>query len=117
MRVTNGPATRQRRNKVLKRAKGFHGARSTLFRMAKESTMRADRFAFVGRRRKKRDFRRLWITRITAAVEANGMLYSRFIHGLAKAGIRLNRKELSELAIHDAAAFAMVCDRARASLT
>ena len=117
MRVTNGPATRQRRNRVLKRAKGFRGARSTLFRMAKESTMRADRFRLVGRRRKKRDFRRLWITRLTAAVEALGMKYSRFIHGVQLAKIALNRKELSELAIHDAAAFAQVVDKARAALS
>ncbi|MFO1052071.1 MAG: 50S ribosomal protein L20 [Planctomycetota bacterium] len=116
MRVTNGPATRARRTKTLKRAKGFRGARSTLFRMAKESTMRADRFAFVGRRQKKRDFRGLWITRLSAAAEAHGMLYSRFIHGVQKAGITLNRKELSELAIHDAAAFTAVCEKAKAAL-
>lgn len=116
MRVTNGPATRQRRNRVLKRAKGFRGARSTLFRMAKESTMRADRFRLVGRRLKKRDYRRLWITRLTAAVEALGMQYSRFIFGVHKAQISLNRKELSELAIHDAAAFAQIVDKARAAI-
>ena len=116
MRTTNGSATRQRRNKVLKRAKGFRGARSKLFRMAKESTMRADAFAYVGRRQKKRDFRSLWITRLSAAAEANGMLYSRLINGCKKAGIQLNRKELSELAIHDPAAFTKICDAAKAAL-
>jgi len=116
MRTTNGSATRQRRNRVLKRAKGFRGARGKLFRMAKETTLRADAFAFAGRRRKKRDYRRLWIVRLTAAAKANGMLYSRLIAGLKKAGVQLNRKELSELAIHDPAVFTQICERARAAL-
>lgn len=116
MRATNGSATRQRRNRVLARAKGFRGARGKLFRQAKETTIRADRFAFVGRRRKKRDFRRLWITRLSAAAEQHGLKYSRFIHGCKQAGILLNRKELSELAIHDAAAFAQVVEKARAAI-
>jgi large subunit ribosomal protein L20 len=116
MRATNGPATRQRRNRTLKRAKGFRGGRGRLFRSAKEATMRADAFAFAGRRAKKRDFRRLWITRITAAVRARGMMYSRFISGLAKSGCKLNRKELSELAIHDPAAFDRVCELAKTAL-
>jgi len=116
MRTKNGAATRQRRNKILKRAKGFHGARSTLFRQAKEATMRADRFALVGRRKKKREYRAIWITRLSAACELNGMLYSRLIAGCNKAGVRLNRKELSELAIHDPAAFSQVCETAKAAL-
>ena len=116
MRTTNGPATRQRRNRVLKRAKGFRGARGKLFRQAKETTLRADAFAFVGRRRKKRDFRRLWITRLSAAAEINGMMYSRFIDGCNKAGVKLNRKELSELAIHNPQVFTQVCDKAKAAL-
>ncbi len=116
MRTKNGAATRQRRNKILKRAKGFHGARSTLFRQAREATMRADAFAFVGRRQKKRDYRALWITRLSAAAGLNGMLYSRLIAGCKKADIRLNRKELSELAIHDPAAFAQICETAKAAL-
>ncbi|MDP6928587.1 MAG: 50S ribosomal protein L20 [Planctomycetota bacterium] len=116
MRTTNAPATRRRRNRVLKRAKGFRGARSKLFRMAKESTLRADAFAYVGRRQKKRDFRRLWIIRLSAAAEANGMRYSRFIDGCNKAGIALNRKELSELAIHDPATFSKICEQAKAAL-
>ena len=116
MRTSNGAATRQRRNRVLKRAKGFRGARGRLFRNAKESTLRADVFAFVGRRQKKRQFRSLWITRLSAAAEANGMLYSRLIHGVQKAGIELNRKELSELAIHEPQVFAQICEKAKAAL-
>ena len=116
MRSTNGAATRQRRNRVLKRAKGFRGARGRLFRNAKESTIRADVFAFAGRRQKKRQFRSLWITRLSAAAEANGMRYSRFIHGVQRAGILLNRKELSELAIHEPQVFTQVCDQAKAAL-
>ncbi|MEZ5962836.1 MAG: 50S ribosomal protein L20 [Planctomycetota bacterium] len=116
MRATNGSATRQRRNRILKRAKGFRGGRGRLYRTAKEVTMRADVFAFAGRRAKKRDFRRLWITRITAAVRSRGLMYSRFIAGIAKAGCQLNRKELSELAIHDPAAFDKVCDMAKSAL-
>ena len=116
MRAKNGPATRSRRNRVLKRAKGFRGARSRLFRMATESVIRAGAYAFAGRRQKKRHFRRLWITRISAAVQARGMLYSRFINGCDKAGIKLNRKELSELAIHDPAGFDKVCELAKAAL-
>jgi large subunit ribosomal protein L20 len=115
MRATNGSATRQRRNRILKRAKGFRGGRGRLYRTAKEVTMRADVFAFAGRRAKKRDFRRLWITRITAAVRARGMMYSRFICGVGRAGIALNRKELSELAIHDPAAFDQICAKAKAA--
>ena len=116
MRATNGPATRQRRNRVLKQAKGFVGGRGRLFRTARETTIRAGVFAFIGRRQKKRMFRRLWITRLSAAAEANGMLYSRFIDGCKKAGVLLNRKELSELAIHDPAAFQLVCEQARGAL-
>jgi large subunit ribosomal protein L20 len=116
MRATNGPATRQRRNRVLKRAKGFRGANSRLFRTAREKTMRADAFAFAGRRQKKRQFRTLWIARLSAAAQAHGMLYSRFIHGVQKAGIVLNRKELSELAIHDPQTFTKLVDQAKAAI-
>jgi large subunit ribosomal protein L20 len=116
MRATNGPATRQRRNRVLKRAKGFRGANSRLFRTAREKTMRADAFAFAGRRQKKRQFRSLWIARLSAAAQAHGMLYSRFIHGVQKAGIVLNRKELSELAIHDPQTFTKLVDQAKAAI-
>lgn len=116
MRATNGPATRQRRNRVLKRAKGFRQGRRNLYRMARESTMRADAFAFFGRAQKKRRFRALWITRLNAAVREHGLRYSAFIHGVQKAGIKLNRKELSELAIHDPATFGRLCSQAKAAL-
>jgi large subunit ribosomal protein L20 len=115
MRATNGPATRQRRNRVLKRAKGFRGGRGRLFRTAKEVTMRADRYAFDDRRRKKRDFRRLWITRLTGTLRGMGVQYSRFICGLSRAGIKLNRKELSELAIHDPLVFQQIVEKAKAA--
>ena len=116
MRSHSGPATRQRRNRVFKRAKGYRGGRSRLFRTAQESVIRAGASAFIGRRQKKRHFRRLWITRLSAAAQSNGMLYSRFIHGCQKAGIKLNRKELSEMAIHDPDAFRQVCELAKAAL-
>ena len=116
MRATNGPATRQRRNRVLKRAKGFYGGRSRLFRSAREVTMRADKFAYFGRQQKKRQFRALWITRITGAVRAQGLRYSRFIWALGKLGITLNRKELSELAIHEPQIFADICAKAKVAL-
>lgn len=115
-RATNGPATRQRRNRVLKRAKGFRQGRRNLFKMAKVTGMRADAFAFAGRQQKKRFFRSLWITRLTAAVKAHGLRYSTFIHGVQKAGIKLNRKELSELALHDPSTFAAVCGKAKSAL-
>ncbi|MBL8722563.1 MAG: 50S ribosomal protein L20 [Planctomycetes bacterium] len=116
VRATNGPATRQRRNRALKRAKGFRQGRRNLFKMARVTGIRADAFAFFGRQQKKRQFRALWITRLSAAVAAHGLRYSRFIHGVQKAGIKLNRKELSELAIHDPQAFASVCGKAKAVL-
>jgi len=116
MRATNGPATRQRRNRVLKRAKGFRQGRRNLFRMARETTIRADAFSFFGRAQKKRLFRSLWITRLTAAVKPHGLRYSAFIHGVQKAGIKLNRKELSELAIHDPTTFEAICGKARQAI-
>jgi len=115
-RATNGPATRQRRNRVLKRAKGFRQGRRNLFKQAKVTGMRADAFAFAGRQQKKRHFRSLWIVRLTAAVKAHGLRYSAFIHGVQKAGIKLNRKELSELAIHDPATFESICGTAKTAL-
>jgi len=116
MRATYGPAGRQRKNRILKRAKGFRGARSRLIRTATEATERADAFAFVGRRQKKRQYRQLWIARLSAAAQNHGMLYSRFINGVQKAGIKLNRKELSELAIHDPDTFTKLVDQAKAAL-
>ena len=116
MRATNGTATRQRRNRILKRAKGFYSMRSRCFRSAREVTMRADKFAYFGRQQKKRLFRSLWITRLSAAVRLRGLQYSRFIHGVGKAGIVLNRKELSELAIHDPQVFDRICAQAKQAL-
>lgn len=105
MRTKKGSARNQARRRVLRRAKGFVGGRRRLLRTAKETLLRAGVFAFRDRRRRKRDFRRLWVTRINAAVRQRGMRYSEFIHALSAAGIELNRKMLSELAIHDPAAF------------
>ena len=115
-RVKGALATRKRRNKILKLAKGYWGARSKHFKMAKEAVMKSGQYAYVGRRQKKRDFRRLWITRISAAVAPYGLNYSKFMNGLKKAGIEMNRKSLSEMAIQDAAAFAAVVEKAKAAL-
>ena len=108
--------TRKRRNKTLKLAKGYYGAKSKHFKMAKQQVMKSGNYAFAGRKQKKRDFRRLWITRISAAVKMHGMNYSTFMNGLKKAGITLNRKMLSEMAIHDAAAFASLVEVAKKAL-
>ena len=115
-RVTNVPATRRRRKRTLKLAKGYWGAKSRLFKMANQQMMKSLRYAYIGRKLKKRDFRRLWITRISAACKLNDLNYSRFMHGLKLAGIEMNRKMLSELAIHDPAAFTTLCDRAKAEI-
>ncbi|MBZ0150193.1 MAG: 50S ribosomal protein L20 [Planctomycetes bacterium] len=115
-RATNGPATRQRRNRTLKAAKGYRQGRRNLFKMAKVTVMRAEVFAFAGRQQKKRQFRSLWITRLTAALKPLGLRYSAFIHGVQKAGIKLNRKELSELAMHDPATFESICGQAQKAL-
>ncbi|MCC8043773.1 MAG: 50S ribosomal protein L20 [Oscillospiraceae bacterium] len=115
-RVKGAMATRKRRNKTLKLAKGYWGAKSKHFKMAKEAVMKSGNYAYVGRRLKKRDFRRLWITRISAACKLNGMNYSTFMNGLKKAGITLNRKMLSEIAINDAAGFTALTKKAKAAL-
>jgi large subunit ribosomal protein L20 len=115
-RVKGALATRKRRNKVLKLAKGYWGGKSRLFRTAKEAVYKSGQYAYIGRRLKKRDFRRLWITRISAAAKLNGMNYSTLINGLKKAGITLNRKMLSELAINDPAGFATLCEKAKSAL-
>ena len=108
--------TRKRRKKTLKMAKGYFGAKSKRFKMAKQAVMKSGNYAYIGRKQKKRDFRRLWITRISAATRANGMNYSTFMNGLKKAGITLNRKMLSEIAIADPAAFTALTEKARAAL-
>ena len=115
-RVKGAMATRKRRNKTLKLAKGYWGAKSKHFKMAKEAVMKSGNYAYIGRRLKKRDFRQLWITRISAACKMNGMNYSTFMNGLKKAGITLNRKMLSELAINDAAGFTALTEKAKAAL-
>ena len=108
--------TRKRRNKMLKAAKGYWGAKSKHFKMAKQAVLKSGNYAFAGRKMKKRDFRRLWIARISAAAKANGMNYSTFMNGLKKAGIALNRKMLSEIAIADPAAFTALVEKAKAAL-
>ena len=115
-RVKGAMMTRKRRKKVLKLAKGYFGAKSKLFRTAKQAVMKSGQYAYIGRKQKKRDFRSLWITRISAACRMNGMNYSTFMNGLKKAGITLNRKMLSEIAINDAAGFTALVEKAKAAL-
>ena len=115
-RVKGAMMTRKRRNKVLKLAKGYWGSKSKHFKMAKEAVMKSGNYAFRDRRAKKRDFRKLWIARISAGVKPYGINYSRFIYGLKKAGIDMNRKMLSELAIGDPAAFAALVETAKGAL-
>ena len=115
-RVKGALATRKRRKKILKLAKGYYGAKSKLFKTAKEAVMKSGQYAYIGRRQKKRDFRRLWITRISAAAKMNGMNYSTFMNGLKKAGVTLNRKMLAELAVSEAQAFAALVEKAKSAL-
>lgn len=115
-RVKGAIMTRKRRNKVLKAARGYWGAKSKHFKMAKQAIMKSGNYAFAGRKQKKREFRQLWIARISAQAKVNGMNYSTFMHGLKIAGIDLNRKMLSELAISDKEAFATLCEQAKAAL-
>ena len=114
-RIKGAMMTRKRRKKTLKLAKGYWGSKSKHFKMAKQQVMKSGNYAFVGRKAKKRDFRRLWITRISAACRAQGINYSSFMNGLKKSGIDLNRKMLSEMAIHDAASFAQLVETAKAA--
>ena len=115
-RVKGALATRKRRNKTLKLAKGYWGAKSKHFKMAKQAVMKSGNYAFIGRKHKKRDFRRLWITRISAACKLNDMNYSQFMNGIKKAGITLNRKMLSEIAISDPEGFTAIVEKAKAAL-
>ncbi|CDA20380.1 MAG: 50S ribosomal protein L20 [Oscillospiraceae bacterium] len=115
-RIKGATMSRKRRNKVMKMAKGYYGSKSSLFKTAKQAVMKSGQYAYVGRKQKKRDFRRLWITRISAACKLNGMNYSTFMNGLTKAGITLNRKMLSEIAIADPAAFTALTEKAKAAL-
>ena len=116
-RVKGGPVTRQRRNRVLKRAEGYWGKRKSSFRSAVEAVNRAEAYAYRDRRARKRECRKLWIIRINAAVRAHGLSYRRFIQGLKKAGITMDRKNLADLAARDAAAFAKVVAAAQGAAT
>ena len=115
-RIKGAMMTRKRRKKILKAAKGYWGAKSKHFKMAKQAVLKSGNYAFAGRKLKKRDFRRLWIARISAQAKACGMNYSTFMHGLKNAGIDLNRKMLSELAVSDKEAFAALVEKAKAAL-
>ena len=115
-RVKGAMMTRKRRNKVLKAAKGYWGAKSKHFKMAKQAVMKSGNYAFAGRKMKKREFRQLWIARISAQAKVCGMNYSTMMHGLKKAGIELNRKMLAELAVSDKEAFAAIAEQAKAAL-
>ena len=115
-RVKGAIMTRKRRNKVLKAAKGYWGAKSKHFKMAKQAVMKSGNYAFIGRKLKKREFRKLWITRISAEAKNNGMNYSTFMNGLKKAGVTLNRKMLAEIAVSDKAGFAKLVEQAKAAL-
>ena len=112
-RVKGGPVTRQRRKKVIQLAKGYYGAKHILFNVANQHVMKSGNYAYRDRRNKKRDFRRLWITRINAAARLNDISYSRLMHGLKVAGIDINRKMLAEIAVSDAAAFTALADQAK----
>ena len=115
-RIKGAMMTRKRRNKTLKQAKGYWGSKSKHFKMAKQAVMKSGNYAFAGRKQKKRSYRTLWITRLSAAVAPYGLNYSTFMNGVKKAGIELNRKSLSEMAIQDAAAFSAIVEKAKAAL-
>jgi large subunit ribosomal protein L20 len=114
MRIKRAVNAVKKRRKILKRAKGYFGAKSTLYRVARQAVMKSGQYAYVGRRLKKRDFRKLWIARINAGARLNDLSYSKLIHGLKTAGVDLNRKILADLAINDAKAFAKLCEQAKA---
>lgn len=115
-RVKRGVQARRRHKKVLGRAKGYYNARRKVFRVAKQAVIKAGQYAYIGRKLKKRDFRSLWITRINAAARMNGMNYSRFMNGLLKAGITLDRKVLADIAVNDATGFAALAEKAKGAL-
>jgi large subunit ribosomal protein L20 len=115
-RIKGAMMTRKRRNKILRMAKGYWGAKSKHFKMANQAVMKSLTYAYVGRKQNKRNFRQLWITRISAGCKMNGMNYSTFMHGLKLAGIDMNRKMLSETAIHDPAAFTALTEKSKAAL-
>ena len=114
MRIKRGVNAVKKRRKILKSAKGYFGAKSKLYRVARQAVMKSQNYAYVGRKLKKRDFRSLWITRINAAARLNGLNYSKFMSGLKKNGIDLNRKVLADLAVNDPSAFTALCEKAKA---
>lgn len=116
MRIKRGVNAVKKRRKILKLSKGYFGAKSKLYRVARQAVMKSLSYAYVGRKAKKRDFRKLWIARINAACRMNGMSYSKFMHGLKLAGINLNRKVLADMAINDAAGFTALTEAAKAQL-
>ncbi len=116
MRIKRAVSAVKKRRKIMKQAKGYYGGKHRLYRIAKQQVMRSGYYAYVGRKQKKRDFRQLWIARINAAARMNDLSYSRLMHGLKLAGIDLNRKVLSEIAISDPKAFAALCEQAKAKL-
>lgn len=115
-RVKRGVTARRRHKKILKLAKGYYNARRKVFRVANQAVIKAGQYAYIGRKQKKRNFRSLWITRINAAARINGMSYSRFINGLLKAGITLDRKVLADIAVHDPVGFAALTEKAKGAL-
>ena len=115
-RIKGAMMTRKRRNKTLKMAKGYYGSKHALFKTAKEAVMKSGNYAYIGRKQKKREFRALWITRISAQAKVCGINYSQLMHGLKLAGIDLNRKMLAEIAVSDKEAFAAIVDKAKAAL-
>ena len=115
MRIKRSVNALQKRRKIFRLSKGYFGSKSRSYRIAREAVMKSQMYAFVGRRRKKRDFRRLWIARINAAARLNGMSYSKFMHGLKASGIDLNRKVLADIAVTDAATFAKLAEKAKAA--
>lgn len=114
MRIKRGVNAVKKRRKIMRQSKGYFGAKSKLYRVARQAVMKSQQYAYIGRKLKKRDFRQLWIARINAAARMNGMKYSTLMCGLKKAGINLNRKVLADLAVNDAAAFAQLCEKAKA---
>ncbi|MBT8443414.1 MAG: 50S ribosomal protein L20 [Gammaproteobacteria bacterium] len=115
-RVKRGVVARARHKKVLNKAKGYYGARSKVYRVAKQAVIKAGQYAYRDRRQRKRQFRALWITRINAAARLNGLSYSRFMNGLSKAGVEIDRKVLADIAVHDATAFSALAEQAKAQL-
>lgn len=116
MRIKRGVSAIKKRRKIMKQAKGYFGAKSKLYRVARQAVMKSGNYAYVGRKQKKRNFRQLWIARINAAARINGMSYSTFMHGLKVANIDLNRKVLSDIAVNDPAAFTALCEKAKAAI-